>query len=245
MLLVVFIVASCNDDPEMLQEQILADYISLNSDLEVSDLVACAGGNENGMLGSSTAPTDVIFYPIEGATDFRYYQAENVKDSADFTKYIEIDLVSEPIFNGYLWKFNQLPFVGEKMGIVTYKTSGKLHICNPIRQKTNIKPTEVNPNLLSVEEDGVTPNFNWTDGLINENIIYFQMVSDLDGNLISGTYTTEKEFRFYDLSNVVFNITAPNSTPSLQPNKSYKFSLMGVSRDNWVNLFFEKEFETN
>ena len=240
----IFLILACGSEPE-LDERILADYIEANSALELSDLVACAGGKENGLLGTASEPTDVIYYPIEGATEIRYFESENVADPLDFTSYIEKELDSEPLFNGYLWKFNNVPFSGERLGIVSYKTPGKIHLANPIRQKTNIKPTEVNSDLLEIIDNGVTPTFTWSDGLIDENIIYFHVVSDLDGNLISGTYTTERQFTFYDLSNVVFNITDPTISPSLEPNTTYRFTLMGVSDDNWVNLFFEKEFVTN
>ncbi|MEM9327839.1 MAG: hypothetical protein AAGA85_19380 [Bacteroidota bacterium] len=240
----ILLFASCEED-RVLQEEILADFIELNRALEVADLVACAGGDENGLLGSSALPTDVFFYPIQGATDFRYFEAENVADSSDLSKYRIKDLESEPLFNGYMAKFNNLPFTGERMGIVTYKTPGKLHVCTPIRLKTNNKPTEVNKDLIVVEENSTAPSFTWSDGLIKENVIYFHVISDAENNLISGTYTIEKNFTFYDLSNVVFNITDPNSTPTLQPNKDYRFTLMGVSEDNWVNLFAEVDFRTD
>ena len=129
------------------------------------------------------------------------------------------------------------------MGVVTYKTPGKLHVCTPIRLKTNEKPTETNAALVEIDEAGVHPSFSWEDGLIRENVIYFQVISDEAGNLISGTYTIEKAFTFYDLSNVVFNITDSTTTPALEPNKIYRFTLMGVSEDNWVNLFSEIPFE--
>jgi len=241
--LVVFIF-SCSAEEE-LNENILAEYLELNQTLELADLVACAGGSQTGLLGGENKPTDIFFYPIQGATDFRYFEAENIADSTNFNKYIAQDLQSEPIFNGYLWKFNGEPFSGEKMGIVTYKTAGKMHVCEPIRLKTYVKPTEINSELVEVFENGVTPSFTWNEGLIDENKIYFQIISDLDNNLISGTYTFEKEFTFYDLDNVVFNITDTTSVPSLQTGQQYKFSLMGVSEDNWVNLFAEKEFSTN
>lgn len=131
------------------------------------------------------------------------------------------------------------------MAIVTYKTPGKFHMFNPIRLKTNTKPTEINTSLIKVSENGLTPSFTWDSGLINENIIYFHIISDANDNLISGTYTIEKEFTFYDLSNVVFNITDTSSTPLLKPDNQYKFTLMGVSEDNWINLFAEIEFSTN
>jgi len=113
-----------------------------------------------------------------------------------------------------------------------------------IRLKTNIKPTEKNADLVETFEDVVSPSFTWQDGQIEENIIYFHIISDLDDNLISGTYTIEKNFTFYDLSNVVFNITDTTFVPTLEPNQDYKFTLMGVSEDNWVNLFAQKEFST-
>lgn len=210
----------------------------------MADLVACAGGRQNGLLENASTPIDVFFYPIPGATDFRYFEATDIADSADFSKYVAKPLVDEPLFNGYLWKFNNTPFEGERMGVVTYKTPGKIHVCTPIRHKANNKPTEVTKSLLQLTENGVNPSFSWTDGVIKENVIYFHVISDIDNNLISGTYTIEKNFTFYDLSNVVFNITNPDTNPMLKPESPYKFTLMGVSEDNWVNLFMEKEFWT-
>lgn len=235
---------TCEKEPT-LEANILADYIELNNSLTLADLVACAGGQESGLLGSPAEPTDVFFYPVTGATDFRYFEAENVADSTDYTKYIAKELSDEPIFNGYLWKFNNESFSGERMGVVTYKTPGKLHVCTPIRLKTYVKPTEVNAELVDITENGVTPTFAWEDGVIAENVIYFQVISDLENNLISGTYTVEKEFTFYDLSNVVFNITDPTANPMLEANTTYRFTMMGVSEDNWVNLLIESEFSTN
>ena len=244
LLLITLSFFACQKNEE-LQENILADYIELNNDLEPGDIIACAGGKDGGLLGPATAPTDVFFYPIEGATDFRYFEAENVADSLDFSKYVAKDLSSEPIFNGYLWKFNNIPFTGERMGVVTYRTPGMLHTCTPIRQKTTTKPTEVNNDLGNVLSNGVTPTFTWEDGVIKESVIYFQIISDADDNFISGTYTFEKQFTFYDLSNVVLNITDTIALPVLVPNEDYTFTMMGVSEDNWVNLLIQKEFTTN
>ena len=242
---ILLLVVSCDEDNNrVLDENVLSDYLEINNSRELADLVACAGGKEDGLLGSIDEPTDVFFYPIEGATEFRYFEAENVADSTDFSKYIAKDLMSEPIFNGYLWKFNNTPFEGERMGVVTYKTEGKIHACTPIRQKTTTKPTEVNFELGNVIENGVTPKFTWEDGTIDDTVIYFQIISDSENNFISGTYTIDNEFTFYDLSNVVFNITDTTSVPTLEPKKDYKFTMMSVSEDNWVNLFLEKEFRT-
>ncbi|MEL6638850.1 MAG: hypothetical protein AAFW73_15300 [Bacteroidota bacterium] len=243
-LLPLFLLLACEEEP-VLDENILADYLALNGALGRADLVACAAGTENGVLGSASEPTDVFFYPIKGATDFRYFEADNIADSTDFSKYRAKPLSDEPVFNGYLWKFNNTPFTGERMGVVTYRSPGRLHVCTPIRQKTNVKPTELRPTLVDIAENGTTPTFTWEDGQIRENVIYFQVISDTEGNLISGTYTTERTFTFYDLNNVVFNITDPAASPSLEPDREYRFTLMGVSEDNWVNLIIEREFSTN
>ena len=153
-------------------------------------------------------------------------------------------LESEPLFNGFLARFNNPDFEGERQGIVTFLTEGRLHISNPITLKSNTKPTEINEELLNVVENNINPTFEWQSGIIDENAIYFQVVSDADGNLISGTYTFDTNFTFYELDNVVLNITDPTTNPRLQPQSDYVFTLMGVSLDNWVNLFIEQEFST-
>lgn len=245
LVIAVLLLYSCKKEETNLQENILSDYIELNNTLELDDLIACAGGKTGGLFNVPNEPTTVFFYPITGATDFKYFEAENISDSLDFSKYYLKVLPDAPVFNGYLWKFNNTNFAGERMGVVTYKTPGKLHVCTPIRQKTNIKPTEINSSLVTVIDNGVNPTFLWEDGLVDENIIYFQVISDSDGNLISGTYTYEKTFSFYDISNVVLNITDPSISPTLEADKDYTFTMMGVSEDNWVNLLIEKEFTTN
>jgi hypothetical protein len=86
------------------------------------------------------------------------------------------------------------------------------------------------------------PVFMWDDGAIKENKIYFEVISNTKDELLSGTYTFQKRFQYYKLDNVVLNITQ-GIPPQLNPIHSYNFTLMGVSEDNWVNLFIEKSFE--
>lgn len=223
----------------------MAEYLAENSDLERADLIACAAGNAVGLDGSGKFPTSVFFYPIEGATDFRYFEATNLADLLNFSAYTQKFMTDSPVFNGYLWKFNNTGFTNERMGVVTYRSEGKLHVCTPIRMKTNQKPPKINPDLLTITTNGINPGFAWEDGLISENVIYFHLVSDLEGNLISGTYTYEKNFTFYDLTNVVLNIKDVDPALALQPNRTYRITMMAVSEDNWVNLLCEKEFNTD
>ena len=225
----------------------LNKYIDSNSDLEFStDLIACAAGMPTGFMGDTPHPTSVFFYPVTGAYEFRYWETSG--DIADITDYDLFKLKSledEPVLNGKLWRFKNTSFEGTRWGIVTYKTEGKLHVCRAINLKTNPKPTQVAPELITITENGVTPSFEWEDGLWDDNVIYFQVVSDTMGNIVSGTYTTDLNWTFYDLSNVVLNVHDVTPEPSLQPNSTYNFLLMSVSYDNWVNLMGEKQFSTN
>jgi hypothetical protein len=246
LILVVFTLTSCRKAFKQQVDVSLQDYIEENRELTISDeLIACAAGMPTGFMGEEKYPTSVFFYPITGAHSFKYYEAEDLKDSLNYEKYIVKELPSVPVFNGYLYRFKNTAFENERMGIVTYITPGKLHICTAIRLKTNTKPTEDLPQNIQITADSIHPFFEWTVGAINENVIYFQVVADQSNNLISGTYTYEKSFRFYDLSNVVLNIHDVQPEPSLQNSSAYKFTLMGVSEDNWVNIMAEVPFQTN
>ena len=241
-ILVCLYFSSCQgDDIVVLDDHILEDYIALNSELESDFLIACAAGKEGGMHGIPEESTAIYFYPIEGATDYRYYETENIADSLNFEKYKRVDLSIDPVFNGYLQRWNRHDFDGERMAIVTYQSEGKLHISDPIRMKTNPKPSEVNPDLVEIEVEPSKVHFEWQDGIINENVIYFQVVADGMGNFVSGTYTYDRSYTFYDTSNVVLNITTdPN--PTLISGNEYSFTMMAVSEDNWVNLLIQQTF---
>jgi len=102
-----------------------------------------------------------------------------------------------------------------------------------------------NADWCSVDLNEPTePRFVWEEGTTSNNIIFFHVISDQNGQAISGTYTRDLTFQFYDLSNVVLNVTHPDTNPILLPNDNYQFTLMGVSEDNWVNLIIQKDFRT-
>jgi len=117
-------------------------------------------------------------------------------------------------------------------------------LSNPIRLKLTSKPTQMANDLLDIRTNGTEPAFQWKDGAVKKNAIYFEVVSDPAQNLISGTYTVEKRWQFYHLDNVVMNIHDIHPPPVLNAGATYTFTLMGVSEDNWVNLMARKEFTT-
>jgi hypothetical protein len=209
-------------------------------------LIACAAGGEVGFMEDAQYPISVFFYPITGASDFRYFESadENI-DIWDYSKFHERKLADEPVFNGYLRRFKH-PSISKRIwGIVTYKVGNTLHICRAMNIKYADLPTEFTPQLLTTAENGINPQFDWQDGTIHDNAIYFEVVSDTLDNLVSGTYTYDRHFTFYDTSNVVLNIHSVNPPPVLDSNSRYIFTMMGVSYDNWVNQIIQKSFLTH
>lgn len=237
-------IAGCKKDNPV--PDTLEGYISQNSGFTISsELIACAMGGQKGFMEDKEYPISVFFYPISGAYEFRYFESETIDISIkEYSKYSENKLPDEPVFNGYLWRFKNRDTKKDVWGIVTYKVGNVLHICRAIYIKYNSKPSQYAPELVNVSVTGIQSLFTWGDGTIKENEIYFQVISDTLGNLISGTYTYDKYFKFYDATNVVLNIHNVIPHPALMNNTKYNFTLMGVSNDNWVNLVSQNEFTT-
>lgn len=244
--LFVLLFSACKDQSPLPPEGSLEAFMIENPQLAVSNqLIACAAGGQENFLEDPDFPISVFFLPIDGATNFSYYEATGDAERDDLSLYQERNFILEPVFNGYLMRFLHPGVSKAAWGRVTYVVGDSLHICNAIRLKMQEKPSEFAPDLLDISfTTNTTPRFRWQDGQIKENEIYFQVVSDEDGNLISGTYTYDSYFQFYDLSNVVLNIRDVDPPPVLAPSKTYYFTLMGVSIDNWVNLIAQKPFLT-
>ncbi|QLG45779.1 hypothetical protein [Costertonia aggregata] len=231
--LALYLLFGCSTDK--LNDISVSESSLANKEVVLDNVIACAASNENDDLVS------VFLYPRPGATNIRYYETTDTRlDKNDFDNYTLVDFPLVDVFNGYLKKF-EVPANKEKWAIVSFDEAGLTHVSNPIRLKQETKPTEYLPQNVSINASSNMPIFSWTDGTYDDTVIYFQVVSDQLGNLISGTYTIEKNFQFYKLDNVVLNIT--KSTPeNLNRNQPYKFTMLAVSEDNWVNLFTEVDF---
>ncbi len=230
------LVCSCNQDDETVAlDTSLAALVAANT-IEIDNVIACASGSAN---DQNTIIAYV--YPRPGTTDIRYYEtSDSNADKNDYTEYQRIAIEPTDFFNGYLKKFNRTT-TDEKWVIITFFEDGKLQLSNPIRLKHKSKPTEFTDAVTVTNSMTTMPFFMWENGIFTDNAIYFQIVSDASEELLSGTYTFEKEFQYYILDNVVLNITR-ETPPALDTNVPYNFTLMGVSEDNWVNLFIEKQF---
>lgn len=227
---------SCTKEKVVLVPQNLQEYININSGLIADEVIACAASDE-----FDNTISYLFYYPIAGATEIQYFETESTTvNEKDFSFYKRRDLPKEGVFNGYLERYVRKD-VNEVWSIVTYKTNGKLHKSNPIRLKHQTKPTEWTHHVAIDFTQNTSPKFSWQDGIYKENAIYFQVISAINNDLLSGTYTYDKWFQYYLLDNVVLNVTT-EKPQVLKVGSEYNFTLMGVSLDNWVNLVIVKRF---
>ncbi|GAB5475016.1 MAG: hypothetical protein Mars2KO_31150 [Maribacter sp.] len=231
------VLMGCSTDALQEDVNVLENSIA-SKEVVIDNVIACAASNPNDDTIS------VFFYPRAGATNIQYFETENTKvDKSDLDNYTAVLKPVQNVFNGYLQKF-EVTALEEKWAIVAFDEDGKTHLSNPIRLKQFTKPTEYLPQNITVAAATSTPIFTWEDGSYDDTKIYFQVLSDSRNNLISGTYTFEKTFQFYNLENVVLNITT-NPPGQLRSGNSYGITLMGVSEDNWVNMIAVRDFSVN
>ena len=229
----VFVFMACSKDHDDVV-QTLATYIEVEA-FEIGAVIACAASDKD------SGDILTFYYPEKGASDIRYYETSgNQVDANAFSNYTRVSLNNAPFFNGYLGKFTQRDSK-EKWIIITFELDGEIKISNPIRSKQISKPTVWNNEVAINQSQSRMPDFMWQDNPVGDNAIYFQVLSDDNDNLLSGTYTYENRFQYYDTSNVVLNVTT-ESPPVLIKNENYNFTLMDVSLDNWVNWEIQKPF---
>lgn len=233
-LLIALLIFGCSTDALDLEGTLQESLASKK--VVIDNVIACAANNENDDLIS------VFFYPRPGVSNIRYYETLNATiDKNDFANYTQVEFPLLDVFNGFLKKF-EISSDTEKWVIIAFDELGQTHLSNPIRLKHQTKPTEYLPQIITVDATTDMPLFSWQEGSYLDTAIYFQVISDDQNNLLSGTYTYETEFQYYQLDNVVLNITK-GTPPVLKSGDSHHFTLMGVSEDNWVNLFSELPFE--
>lgn len=228
---------SCSEDNDISTPRNLQEYIDTFNTDNLGNVIACAA-NADG----NSSQTYIFYYPEEGATDIRYYEADslNIADENDYSKYKKNSLTIEDVFGGKLARFSRSG-ADENWSIVTFLLDGQLHISNPIRLKNATVPTSWESEVDINQAQSLQPLFTWSDFGITDNDIYFQVISDEDDIFISGTYTYDNDFQYYDTFNVVLNINT--ETPAdLVLDDTYNFTLMAVSEDNWVNLVIQNAF---
>lgn len=246
-ILSVSVLLSCNKDDEGFASGTLGKFIEdLGLPTQRDSLIACAAGSASGNFMNGTGNTSVFFYPPTGAENFRYFEIETptTNTQLDLLTFRQVDHPVSPIFNGYLQRFTGN--ISNKVCVVTFVKSGKLFISDPITIKSTTQATDINPPGYNIfNASSLEPSFQWSTSPNGIDVIYFSVVADANDNLISGTYTESPNWTFYDLTNVVLNIRDVDPAPTLTANTDYRFVMMAVSDDNWVNSLVDEDFSTN
>jgi len=236
-LVLFFGIISCkSDDSINIENTLKLSEVIANRTIETGAVIACAASDK-----TNSDVVNIYFFPGVGATNIKFFETNSITvDPNNYENYRQLAIESESFFNGYLRQFIQ-PSAEEQWIIVTYELDGEVKISNPIRTKNITKPTIWTNEVVIDQQVSQMPTFSWTDNANGDNAIYFQIISTVDYELLSGTYTYENQFQYYNTSNVVLNIT--NGIPqTLTIGNSYKFTMMDVSEDNWVNTVIQDIF---
>lgn len=227
------ILTGCNKEKE---ESDLERFIAQSKGLSEDFLIACAAGNENEFMGNSTRPISVFFYNVDGASSAELYVKSEEGNKDDYCNYQKSSEVPEVLFNGRMGRFSVSTEYTARWVIVAYKTGTTYNVSDPILIRSDTHATKDISDKLVQSGDSLQPAFNWHADYVKGNVIYFSLISNDANDFVSGVYTTEKEWQFYDLSNVVLNVT-PTTNPVLSSQENYTYTHMGVGADNWVRTF--------
>lgn len=237
LILFCILLAACSSDDtaNTLIDNSLERYVN-NQTIETGAVIACSANSsqiENAV--------EVYFYPEAESANFKLFQTTSVDvNPNDFANYIEVDLTDEPFFNGTLRKFVN-SFDSERWVVVTFELDNEIKVSNPIRLKQFEQSTLFSNEIMVNQSVSQMPVFSWNIASEENNAIFFQVLSTTNNDLISGTYTFENQFQYYNTSNVVLNITE-GTPPILSQGQTFNFTVMDVSEDNWVNQVLTTQF---
>lgn len=230
---------SCSEDNDITTPRNLAEYIATVSNQDFGEVIACAA-SANG----NTSLSYIFYYPETGATDIRYYEANSIDDDpTDFSNYRRQELSVSDVFGGKLQRFSRTN-EAENWCLVTYVLNGKLHKSNVIHLQNTSKSTTYSDDVTITYTTQLEPKFTWSASGAVASDIYFQVISETEENqFISGTYTKENTFQYFDDANIVNNINVPETPDNLEIDTEYLFTLMRVNEDDgWVDLIIEENF---
>ncbi|WP_341221002.1 hypothetical protein [Polaribacter atrinae] len=240
-LITVFIslfLSSCTEDNDITVPRNLQEYIDVSTNTDLGDVFAYAAS-----ASGSTTLTYVYSAPEEGATDIRYYEADSLNvDQLDFSNYRRQNLTATNVFDGKLKRFSRSGSE-ENWCLVTYMLDGELHKSNPIRLKIETNPTSWTDEVTIEFPTTLNPKFTWSDFGVSDNVIYFEAISEVDDDsFVSGVYTLDKTFQYFDTANVESYIDVSESPDDLVEDTEYLFTMMAISDDYWVNTVIEETF---
>lgn len=232
--LILFLFSCGESDSNSLQ-----DFID---NKESSDeLVACAATYLVFPISGFEYRTAVYYKTLPGQSNLQLWYSEEYSQSIENYKLIESS--DQPQFSGFLGLIEDERQTGAF--IVSVNVGDEIIYSKPIEILTLDTKTVIDDAITIDFAQNLEPTFTWPTSSVDDQSIYFHLIVDLEQEeAISGTYSYETNFTFYDLQNVVFNVTE-KVDPVLEPNKEYLIQIMDVSDNNWVTKISRTTFFTN
>lgn len=186
--------------------------------------------------------SEIIFYSNHTDTDFKIYASDSINiNPNNFSEYTLInytEILTHPIDSHYVYN---LEGNTEKWVIVTEETTDNLLVSEPIKINITSSPTNYHNDLSISKRSLGRAKFDWLDKPDDLNKLFLEILENEDGEINSITYTKENTFTYFNLSNVVTNLS-PTDPPQLIENNTYKITVMSIDENNWVKSVIEKEF---
>lgn len=229
--------------------QSLQSFISNNNLVEQLDsLIACAFSGDHAFLPEDLgADVRILSFSYFQEGEFIYFHStDRVSASGDLDHYtFRRPLGAGSVAEGF---FEVLPMIQPAAGtfermIVARVIGRTIYLSNPIFMRGADELTAAFPDALAIENEAQgTPTFTWPETPGN-NAIFFQLLTQSDGQVVSATYTIDPEFTYYQPDNVVLNVS-PGTPPAALPATGgpHRMTVMGVGDDNWVNFIRDTDF---
>ena len=241
------------DDP-IVKINNLQEYLELNASLETKEIFAFGvsvntyGNPNKDFENNSTIHfyNNKPFYNHNPTLEVvSCYETESVNvDKNDFSQYKRKDLMYR---NGGFFSYIDRPSDNstEVWAIVTYKDNGVLYMSKPIKIQPKNKPLHFfnNPNGVSVNfSNKFLPEFSWEDGVYSDSETFSQEISDLTGTLLTSTVTNDKNLKYKNSSNLMYNFSKEVGWGTLKLNKEYAIYVYGTDKDNWATMHIRTLF---
>lgn len=225
---------------DKIKVQTLEEFMTAQTLSPSDDLVACAASTLVLSMDFPPVHTMVYYKTVEGQGDIKVWYSEAF--SQDFSKYQEITVNDVRIHNNFMG--SALMNLQSGSIIVSTSTEDEFIYSKPIEILSDEITTVIHTDVEVDLANGLNPFFTWPESTVDSESIYFHLIVDMvNDDAITGTYSYENTFTFYDLNNVVFNVTEKEN-PELLSNTNYLMQVMHVSDNNYVTKITRAEFTT-
>ena len=128
----------------------------------------------------------------------------------------------------------------ESWYLLTYEIDGIVYKSNPIQLRNISQPTVYTNDVTIDFPESLKPRFIWDNsGLTNTE--YLHVLLNSSSEFVSGVYTQNTTFEYFDTSTTTSQIST--TAPDLILENRYNCTILGFSNENWVNLNIQKSFD--